>query len=497
MNRPDPKMFAMNSSTGSPEGDAIVAAGEGEFGGPGSGSMYDPWINNAGAGHYYDSQGRQIDKEGRRVTDPLLTGGSNYDSDMWPGGGAAQATGPGGAPRPAAANGSGILGGAPGPAASPFGGGPMSYSMGTGGYELPGSSAASQAMRDLQLKGLAGLGGLLGQDTSAQRAKMERALYDTSAEGINTAADRQRAAMLEGTFGRGVGSSSITLELAGRGQQEQSDALARAARDAYTQAGAEQRADLASQLGLSQGAFNAATTGLQGEANVALANLARMQQESQFARNLGFQGGENALNRSAAASAQAANLGMQQQQLSQQASQFGQGLAFQGSQAQLNRDLSMAQQQAQMQQALTILAQQQGFQGTQADLNRAFANQQQQAGFGFQGTQADLNRAAALAAQQAGFNFTGSQTQQAQQFAAAQADLARQWQGTQTQGSQGFTAQQNQLNRDAGMAQLLLQIANQQQTAGDNRDAAAVGAGVGGATTLLGPLLAQLLRQYG
>src|SRR6185295_3415856 len=101
----------------------------------------------------------------------------------------------------------------------------------------PGSSAASQAMRDLQLKGLAGLGGLLGQDTSAQRAKMEKSLYDASAEGINTAADRQRQAMLEGTFGRGVGSSSITLELAGRGQQEQNDALARAAREAYTQAG--------------------------------------------------------------------------------------------------------------------------------------------------------------------------------------------------------------------------------------------------------------------
>ena len=81
-----------------------------------------------------------------------------------------------------------------------------------GGYELPDSAAASQAMRDLQMGGLKGLQGLMSADTEAQRAQMQKALYKTSKRGINTAADRARQTMLEGTFGRGVGSSSILVE---------------------------------------------------------------------------------------------------------------------------------------------------------------------------------------------------------------------------------------------------------------------------------------------
>ena len=168
--------------------------------------------------------------------------------------------------------------------------GTLGSGSGGGSYALPEASAAAQALRDLQMGATRGLQGLLSRDTTAERKAMEKALYKGQKQGINTAADRARAQMLEGTFGRGVGSSSILVELAGRGQQEHADALARARREAYTQAGAEERADLASALGLFNTTGSLATTGLQGEANVMLANLAREQQESQFSRNLGFQG---------------------------------------------------------------------------------------------------------------------------------------------------------------------------------------------------------------
>ena len=105
------------------------------------------------------------------------------------------------------------------------GGGTMSGSYtgggtgsGTGGYSLPDPTGASAAMRALQMKSMGGLQGLLSQDTSAQRQKIQDALYETSSRGINTAADRARQTMLEGTFGRGVGSSSILTEFAGRQQ---------------------------------------------------------------------------------------------------------------------------------------------------------------------------------------------------------------------------------------------------------------------------------------
>ena len=336
---------------------------------------------------------------------------------------------------PSGASGGGYGGAGGGTMGSAYtGGGGGGY---VGGYELPGSSAAAQSLRDLQMGATRGLQGLMTRDTAAQRKAMEDALYASSARGINTAADRARQTMLEGTFGRGVGSSSILTELAGRQQQEHSDALAQAAREAFTQAGAEDRAELASLLGLNQGAFNSATAGLQGEANVALTNLARQQQESQFGRNLAFQGSENAANRAQAASQFGQGLGLNYAQLGQQNAQFGANLGFQGEQNQLARDAAAAQSQAALAQQMAMLTQQQGFQGTQNDAQRELARY--------------------LA--ETGQSFAGAQNTQAQ---------------------------------DAQLRNLLITLEAQNQRAGDATTAGALGAGITGLGQLLGPLLAQL-----
>jgi hypothetical protein len=389
---------------------------------------------------------------------------------------------------PTGAGGSGALGGGGAGGYGALGGG------GAGGYGALGGGApdgSTTGLLDLQRQAVTGLQGLLGRDTTASRKAMQDALYKGQEEGINTAADRARAAMLEGTFGRGVGSSSILTELAGRGEQEHQDALARAQREAFTQAGSEDRADLASQLGMLQNAGALATTGIQGEANIRLADLARMQQESQFGRNLGFQGSENAANRAQSASQFQGTLGLQQAQLAQQGSQFGQNLEFQGSENAANR----AAQQALAQQgyaftggqnqlnrdAQTALAQMgYNFTGGQNQLTRDQQTALAERGYDFTGTQNQANRDAQTALAQMGYNFTGDQ-------AAQQRDLQKYL----AESGQTFTGQQNQLTRDQSMQQLLLNLANQQDIAGGNRTAAGLTGGIGGLGNLLGPLLAQ------
>ena len=63
-------------------------------------------------------------------------------------------------------------GGGTGGGGADYGGGGAGSLL--GGYELPGSAAASQAMRDLQMGGLKGLQGLMSQDTEAQRGRWRR-----------------------------------------------------------------------------------------------------------------------------------------------------------------------------------------------------------------------------------------------------------------------------------------------------------------------------------
>lgn len=363
-----------------------------------------------------------------------------------------------------------------------------------GGYELPGSAAAAQSLRDLQMQATSGLSGLVNRDTTAARKKIEDALYASSAQGINTAAERARMAMLEGTFARGVGPSSITVELAGRGQQEHADALAKAARDAFTQAGSEDRADLASQLAALTSSGSLATSGLQGEANVALANLARQLQESQFSRNLQFQGSENAANRAQQAGQFGQNLGLQYAQLAQQGGQFDRNLAFTGQQNQANRDLTTSE--AALNRALQqmLLESQQTFSGGQAQLNRDFTGEQNQAA-----------RDAAAALQASSQNFTGEQNQYNRELTTSESALNRTLQqlildsqqnfaGTQNQLGRDFTGQQNQAQRDANMQALLLQLANSQDLAKGSAISGGIGAGVTGLSALFGPFLAQYLK---
>lgn len=394
--------------------------------------------------------------------------------------------------------------------------------MPVGTYELPRTTEANEAFRNLQLGGATGLQGLMTRDTTAKRKAFEDASYAGQAEGINSAADLQRRQMLEGTFGRGVGSSSITVDLAGRLGQEQNDALARARREAMLAAGAEDRADLASELGVNNAAFGAGTTGLQGDANVALANLSREQQESQFGRNLAFQGSEGAANRSQQANLFGQNLGFQREQLAQQGSQFGQNLAFQGSENAANRShqtglaergyafqgsenaASRALQQA-------LASQGYAFQGGQNDANRALQQALATQGYEFQGGENAANRALQqlLAESQMAFtgsenaanrSFTGEQNAAAralqqllaeQQMSftgsenAANRDLSR-WQTTT---SQDFTGGQNALNRGASMDQLMLQLAAQQAQSDGRLTAAGISSGLSGVGQLLGPLL--------
>ena len=386
--------------------------------------------------------------------------------------------------------------------------GTLGSGSGGGSYALPEASAAAQALRDLQMGATRGLQGLLSRDTTAERKAMEKALYKGQKQGINTAADRARAQMLEGTFGRGVGSSSILVELAGRGQQEHADALARARREAYTQAGAEERADLASALGLFNTTGSLATTGLQGEANVMLANLAREQQESQFSRNLGFQGSENAANRAQAASQFGQNLGLQNAQLAQQGSQFGQNLAFQGSENAANRALQGSQFDANLQFLGGENAANRALTTDQAALNRQMTEQMARMGYDFTGAQNQATRDLQTYLAQTGQTFSAEQNaatrdlqrylaDTGQTFAGQQNQAARDQQRYLAETGQTFTGQQNQATRDQAMQILLLQLAQQQGIADDNRMAAGIGTGITGIGAILNPFIKQYLQGLG
>jgi len=397
----------------------LAAAGYDPYGVGGDVATLADYLPHGGRGATPQQRLRAQEAVNARNRGSLGTGnGGGYSG---PGGGAGYGSsgGYGGAAGGGGGYGSAGLGGASG-----AGGG---YSGGGGGYGGLGALQSSAA---------AGLQGLMSRDTTAQRKAIQDALYAGQAEGINSAADRARQAMLEGTFGRGTGSSSITVELAGRQQQEQSDALARALREAFTQAGSEDRADLASQLALNTGAFNSATAGIQGAANIELTNLARQQQADQFNRNLQFQGGENAANRAQAASQFGQGLGLNYAQLGQQNAQFGANLGFQGEQNQLARDAAAAQSQAALAQQMAMLTQQQGFQGTQNDAQRELARY--------------------LA--ETGQSFAGAQNTQAQ---------------------------------DAQLRNLMLTLDAQNQRAADSTAAGALGSGITGLGQLLGPLLAQ------
>ena len=228
-------------------------------------------------------------------------------------------------------------------------------------------------------------------------------------------------------------------------------------------------------------------------------------QESQFSRNLQFQGGENAANRAQAASQFGQNLGLQQSQLAQQASQFGQNLGFQGTQNQLNRDAAAAAQQLANQQAFGILGQQQQFAGSENAAQRALQTYLQQSGQDFAGAQSQAQRDLTRYLQESGQQFTGTQNdaqramqaylqQSGQDFSGTQNEAQRALAQSLQTGSQTFQGGQNELQRQQQMQQFLLSLAQQDELASGRQTGAAVGAGVSGLTSLLGPLIAQYAK---
>ena len=202
---------------------------------------------------------------------------------------------------------------------------PPGSTGGGGGAGSGNGGGGSSDLNALQAQYASGLADLLHSDTTAETRRIQDALFASSSEGINTAAERQRQQDVEGTFARGVGSSSIGVEMAGRLAQEHDDALARAARDAQTGAAAEERANRSTRLNELMGGFGAATTGIQGAANIDLAKSAQAQAASQFQQNLGFQGQQNT-------QAQAAQMALAQMQAQAQAAAQASGQAFTGAQ---------------------------------------------------------------------------------------------------------------------------------------------------------------------
>ena len=210
-------------------------------------------------------------------------------------------------------------------------------------YEQPGAAAATQGMRDLQTGAVTGLEELLGSDYDANRQQFQDALYAGQEEALTRAQQDQMDQMAEGQFGSGMGLSTRTQDMTGELSQQYYDALSRANRESYIAAGTENRNDLAAQLGLYGTGFNAATQGLQSEANVGMTNAARLQQDAQFQSQLEAQQEAMALQ----AQQMAATTQFNYAQLAQQASQYGATLDYNTQQALMNRaqQMSLAQMQ--------------------------------------------------------------------------------------------------------------------------------------------------------
>lgn len=163
---------------------------------------------------------------------------------------------------------------------------------------LPDSPGAMARMRALQMQGMSGLEALMARDLSGERKTFEDAMFGEQAEDINYAMDKDMRTGLEAMGGRNMLTSSVTGDyVLAPLARERASRLASARRNAITTAGAEQRADLNSQMQMLGQAFNSGTTGLQSEQNVNQANANRQtqvseaeknrtQQESQFGRSL-------------------------------------------------------------------------------------------------------------------------------------------------------------------------------------------------------------------
>lgn len=180
------------------------------------------------------------------------------------------------------------------------------------GFDLPDSAGAMGRLRNLQTSGTSGLEALLAEDLEPGRQKIEDALYSRMEGDIDRMGADSVQQILENTFARGVGPSTVTGDYyVAPLRREQATAKENARLSAFTTSGGEARANQGSRLAALGQAFNQGTTGLQGEANVGMANadrerttrtgaattglsalqsrLAREQQGSQFSQSLAQQ----------------------------------------------------------------------------------------------------------------------------------------------------------------------------------------------------------------
>ena len=216
---------------------------------------------------------------------------------------------------------------------------------------------------------------------SPSRGSIEDAMYAGQEESITRAMEAQLDRMLEGQFGRGVGSSTQTVDLTSDLTQEYYDALARARREAFLGAGAEGRAETATRqageaLGLQR-------TGMEQQAQQFEASLgsqerqfdAQMQSNyQQLAQQAQQFGATLDANTQQALAARAQQMTLAQMQLGQQAGQFQQSLAQQATQFGGTMANAQAQRDLQAQLAAAQLAQQGQQFGATLNFNNQSAN---------------------------------------------------------------------------------------------------------------------------
>lgn len=164
-------------------------------------------------------------------------------------------------------------------------------------FEVPDAAGALERFRGLQTRSLSGLEELLAGGGARGRPEIESALFERSAEDINRAADRTRLMEREGTYARGVGTSSITNDRLADVDRERMDALGRARREAILGASAEARADESARLAALGQGYTTGTGGIQSEANIGFQNIGGEAAANQYGVGAGATNLTNRLNR--------------------------------------------------------------------------------------------------------------------------------------------------------------------------------------------------------
>jgi len=294
-------------------------------------------------------------------------------------------------------------------------------------FTLGQEQYANQYNRNLQFQGATGLNQLANDPTNEARInQLSQDIYQPQAQAINQAARTQQQQMLEGTFAKGVGSSSITEDLAGKLAQAQDTALGNAQQNAYVAARGQANQDLASYQNLMQGLYSAGTSGLQAEANVGLANAQNQMAAGQFGQGMQFTAQQNDANRALQQAMQSTGFQFTGDQAALQR-QFDQNMATMGYAAQAGSQASNQRFQSAMQQSSQMEQERQQTMGYSAQ--SAMLTQQQQ--YDAARLASQQNYQTIQDTRQQGFesNMLGSQ----QNFTALENAKSRGWQATQNE----------------------------------------------------------------